>query len=104
MEGFITNQQVLDEKAGAMVDTNEQLQDNGRKLAQAVDSVQGAWKGAAATAFTTLMTQYHSDFKNLNDALFKIAEEVSSSATDYAAQEQAAADDVSAILHTLENG
>lgn len=104
MDGFVTDQTVLDAKAQTMVDTNELLQDNGRKLAQAVDAVQGAWSGAAAQAFTNLMTQYQADFKNLNDALFTIAEEVSSSSADYARQEAAAAEDVSAILSTLDNG
>jgi WXG100 family type VII secretion target len=87
-----------------MVDTNELLQDNGRRLAQAVDSVQGAWAGAAAQAFTNLMTQYSTDFKNLNTALFNIAEQVSGSAKDYQRQEDEAAADVSAIMQTLSDG
>jgi WXG100 family type VII secretion target len=92
-------------KAGDdMVRTNEDLQDNGRKLAQAVDSVQGAWSGAAAQAFTNLMTQYQQDFDKLNTALFNIAEQVTGSARDYEAQEEAASSDISAIMATLEDG
>lgn len=92
-------------KAGDdMVATNEDLQDNGRKLAQAVDSVQGAWSGAAAQAFTNLMTQYQQDFDKLNTALFNIAEQVTGSARDYEAQEETASSDISAIMATLEDG
>lgn len=87
-----------------MVQTNEDLQDNGRKLAQAVDSVQGAWSGAAAQAFTTLMTQYQQDFDKLNTALFNIAEQVSGASRDYAAQEETAASDISTIMNTLADG
>lgn len=104
MGDFKTGTEQLTTAADQMVQTNELLQDNGRRLAQGVDSVQGAWSGAAATAFTNLMTQYQSDFKNLNDALFNIADQVTGSARDYATQEETAASDVSAIMATLEDG
>ncbi len=87
-----------------MVDTNEQLQDAGRRLGQAVDSVQGAWSGDAAVAFTNLMTSFNTDFTKLNTALFNIAEQVTGSAHTYAEQEEAAASDVSAIAATLSDG
>lgn len=104
MGDFKTGTPELLTASDQMVQTNELLQDNGRKLAQAVDSVQGAWVGAAALAFTNLMTQYSSDFEKLNTALFNIAEQVSGSARDYQAQEDTAASDVSAIMATLEDG
>jgi len=104
MGDFKTGTPELLTASDQMVSTNELLQDNGRKLSQAVDSVQGAWSGAAAQAFTNLMTQYHSDFNNLNTALFNIAEQVSGSARDYQAQEDTAAADVSAIMQTLSDG
>jgi len=87
-----------------MVDTNELLMDAGRQLGQAVDSVQGAWSGDAALAFTNLMSAYNKDFTKLNTALFNIAEQVTGAAHDYAAQEEAAASDVSAIAATLSDG
>lgn len=104
MGDFKTGTPELLTASDQMVQTNELLQDNGRKLAQAVDSVQGAWSGAAAQAFTNLMTQYSSDFEKLNTALFNIAEQVSGSARDYQAQEDTAASDVSAIMQTLSDG
>ena len=104
MGDFKTGTPELLTASDQMVSTNELLQENGRKLAQAVDSVQGAWSGAAAQAFTNLMTQYQSDFDKLNTALFNIAEQVSGSARDYQAQEDTAAQDVSAIMQTLSDG
>jgi len=74
------------------------------QLGQAVDSVQGAWSGDAALAFTNLMTSYSRDFDKLNTALFNIAEQVAGSGRDYAAQEETAASDVSAIAATLSDG
>jgi WXG100 family type VII secretion target len=104
MGDFQTGAPELTTAADQMVQANELLQDEGRQLGQAVDSVQGAWSGAAATAFTNLMTQYATDFNNLNTALFNIAEQVSGAARDYQAQEDTAAADVSAIMATLEDG
>ncbi|TDV47169.1 WXG100 family type VII secretion target [Actinophytocola oryzae] len=101
---FQTGATELTTAAGDMVHTNELLQDEARQLAQAVDSVQGAWSGAAAQAFTNLMTQYNDDFTKLNTALFNIAEQVSGSAADYSKQEEEASADISAIMQTLSDG
>ncbi|MDQ3786983.1 MAG: WXG100 family type VII secretion target [Actinomycetota bacterium] len=104
MSGFKTGSPELLTASDQMVATNDLLQENGRRLAQAVDSVQGAWSGAAAQAFTNLMTQYSNDFDKLNTALFNIAEQVAGSARDYQAQEDEAAAEVSAIMQTLSDG
>ena len=104
MGDFKTGSEQLKTAAGQMMDTNELLMDNGRKLGQAVDSVQGAWSGQAAMAFTNLMTAYNNDFTKLNTALVNIAEQVTGSADLYQQQEDAAAADVSAIAATLDNG
>lgn len=101
---FKTGTEELTQVSDQMVQANESLQDQGRQLAAAVDAVQGAWSGDAATAFTNLMTQYHDDFDKLNTALFNIAEQVSGSSRDYATQEETAASDISAILNTLADG
>jgi WXG100 family type VII secretion target len=103
-DGYITDPEQLKAMAQGMVDTNEQLQDNGRKLAQAVDSVQSAWSGAAAVAFTNLMTTYGNDFKALNEALFAMAEQVTGTSVDYTRQEEEASTDMSLIMQTLGDG
>jgi WXG100 family type VII secretion target len=104
MGDFKTGTPELVQAGKDMVQTNEDLQDAGRVLAQSVDAVQGAWVGQAATAFSTLMAQYGDDFSKLNTALFNIAEQVAGSADAYAQQEEAAASDVSAIMSTLADG
>lgn len=86
-----------------MMDTNELLNQAGSQLAAACDAVEGAWKGAARTAFDTLMTQYATDFQNMNTALMNISEAVGASATEYAASEEANQADISAIMGTLDN-
>jgi WXG100 family type VII secretion target len=102
MSDFETGSAELLTAAGQMMDTNELLMDNGRKLAQAVDAIAGQWVGAAAMAFTNLMAAYQNDFTNLNTALSTISEQVTGSATLYQQQEDAAAADVSAIAATLD--
>ena len=104
MGDFTTGAPELKTASDQMVHANELLQDEGRQLAQAVDSVQGAWSGAAAVAFTNLMSQYHVDFSNMNTALFNIAEQVLGSSQEYQRQEDEASSDISAIMATLEDG
>jgi WXG100 family type VII secretion target len=104
MGDFETGTPELVTAADQMVATNEDLQEYGRQLALSVDSVQGAWKGNAAVAFTNLMTQYSTDFETLNTALFNIAEQVVGSAKDYERQEEEASSDISSIMATLEDG
>lgn len=103
-EGFNTNSTALDSMVKNMMDTNELLNDNARKLAQAVDSVQTAWSGNAALAFTNLMTSFGNDFNTMNQALVSIAEQVGASRDVYAQQEEEAATDISLIMDTLNNG
>jgi WXG100 family type VII secretion target len=101
---FKTGTDELTTVADQMVQANESLQEQGQQLAVAVDTVQSAWSGDAATAFTNLMTQYSDDFQKLNTALFNIAEQVSGASRDYAAQEETAASDISTIMNTLADG
>lgn len=102
MGDFATGTEELNTAANVMVETNESLQDAGRILAQAVDSMAGVWKGNAAVAFNSLMSQYQQDFNTMNTALFNIAEQVTGSSQDYARQEEEAAADISAITSTLD--
>jgi WXG100 family type VII secretion target len=102
MGDFATGTPELKKAADDMVSTNQQLQDAGSQLAAAVESVEGAWKGAAQTAFNNLMQQYAADFKNLNDTLFNIAEQTTGSADTYQQQEDQAAQDISSIMSTLD--
>jgi WXG100 family type VII secretion target len=104
MAGYQTGSDELRRAAGQMMDANGELQNQMRQLATAVDSVQGAWSGAAATAFTNMMQAFHRDSQTLNDSLQNIAEQTTGSADAYQRQEEEANQSVSAIAQTLNNG
>jgi len=53
-----------------------------------VAGLQGAWKGQAATAFTTLMQRFDGDAVKLNQALQAIADQLAAAGSTYAQQEQ----------------
>lgn len=101
---FETGTEQLTTLSDQMIQANESLQEQGQQLAVAVDTVQSAWKGEAADSFRILMEQYGRDFDTLNKALFDIAEQIAGSSRDYAAQEATAAEDISTIMRTLEDG
>jgi WXG100 family type VII secretion target len=100
MAGFQAGSPELVRAGQEMQDVNQQLMDQSRQLAAAVDAVD--WKGAAEVAFKKLMTAFAQDTKVLNDSLNKISEEIAASATAYDAQEQQAASDLSAITSALD--
>ncbi|HEU5472147.1 MAG TPA: WXG100 family type VII secretion target [Actinophytocola sp.] len=83
-----------------MVDTNEQLMDQARQLAAAIDAV--VWDGAAKVAFVSLMTKFAEDTQKLNDSLMRISEEIAASSTAYQAQDEQAQSDLSAITSALD--
>lgn len=78
----------LDALAKHIADVNEQTQGTLRQVASTVDTLAGTWKGSAATAFGTLMSRFHDDATNVQQALMSIAEQISSSADVYAQNEQ----------------
>ncbi|HEV7713061.1 MAG TPA: WXG100 family type VII secretion target [Asanoa sp.] len=57
-----------------------------------VTGLQSAWKGAAATAFTNMMTRFDADAKNLNQALEAIAEQLMAAGSTYQEQEDSKQD------------
>jgi WXG100 family type VII secretion target len=57
-----------------------------------VMGLQGQWQGAAATAFTNMMTRFDSDAKNLNAALEAIAEQLQAAGSTYQEQEDSKQD------------
>jgi WXG100 family type VII secretion target len=57
-----------------------------------VAGLQSAWKGAAATAFTNMMTRFDADAKNLNQALEAIAEQLMAAGSTYQEQEDSKQD------------
>ena len=100
MAGFAAGAPQLVQAGQAMEDTNQQIMDQGRQLASAVDGV--TWKGAAQVAFRNLMTKFAQDLKTMNDSLQNISEQITASAKAYDAQNQQAQQDMSGIMSALD--
>jgi WXG100 family type VII secretion target len=98
---FKTGSPELLQAAKQMEDTNVTLQGNLSQLASEVEGVAGGWGGQAATAFHTLMTKFGEDAKKLNQDLLQISGAVTDNAKTYQAQEDEAAQSVSAITNAL---
>jgi WXG100 family type VII secretion target len=64
--------------------------------------LQGQWQGAAATAFTNMMTRFDSDAKALNAALEAIAEQLMAAGSTYQEQEDSKQDIFGGLSAQLE--
>jgi WXG100 family type VII secretion target len=84
-----------------MEETNQALLGNLKTLQQEVEGVAGAWQGAAATAFTTLMAKFDEDAAKLNRDLGQIAEAVTGNQKAYQAQEDTTNSQMTQILGGL---
>ena len=83
-----------------MVDTKQQLMNQGQQLASAVESVN--WKGTAQVAFNNLMNKFAQDLKQMNESLNNIADQVTASAKAYEAQNAQAQQDITGIMSALD--
>lgn len=101
MAGYQTGHAELIAAAGELQSSNEDLMEQLRQLATAVDAVGSQWEGMARTAFNNLITRFQQDATTLNNKLVDMAEAVTGSATAYQAQEDNAAQSLSAITNTL---
>jgi WXG100 family type VII secretion target len=84
-----------------MQEVNQAMLGNLKTLQQEVESVRGAWAGAAAQAFTTLMAKFDEDAAKLNRDLGQIAEAVTGNAKAYQAQEDTTNSQMTQILGGL---
>jgi WXG100 family type VII secretion target len=82
-------------------EVNAQLQQQLNQLAARLESVQGAWSGSAATAFTALHQRWNADTVKLNQTLESIAGLLDTSGSTYAATEQEGQAGFSKILGAL---
>ncbi|HEY4021595.1 MAG TPA: WXG100 family type VII secretion target [Pseudonocardiaceae bacterium] len=98
---FKTGADELQRAGTQMEDTNSQLMSNLSKLASECEQIRGTWQGAAAIAFTNLMSRFEEDAKNLNNSLQQISEAIGANATNYRQQEQEAQQSMSSITNTL---
>jgi WXG100 family type VII secretion target len=98
---FTTGSSEMLAAVSSMNDVNSALQSNLRNLQSEVEGVAGQWSGAAATAFTNLMSKFNEDATKLNTDLQQISEAVAGNNQAYQAQEDEAQSSMSSILGGL---
>jgi WXG100 family type VII secretion target len=67
-------------------------------LKNQIDPLAGSWQGGAASAFNTLMLQWHEDANKLTAALSDISQALSASGKNYAETETSNHSAISTIL------
>ncbi len=75
-----------------VVSVKEDVEATLKNVWDTVLGLQGQWSGAAATAFTNMMTRFDADAKNLNSALEAIAEQLMAAGSTYQEQEDSKQD------------
>ena len=101
MAGYVASAEVLAALAKQIIEVDTQTQGTLRSVANTVETVRGTWSGAAASAFSNLMERFNADASKLQEALRGIAEQIDSSATTYARQEEEATNLSSQITSRL---
>jgi WXG100 family type VII secretion target len=81
---------------------NEDVQATIKQVADTVMGLQGAWTGAAATAFQNMMVRFNDDASKLNQALLAIAEQLGAAGGTYQQQEDAKLDTFGGLSGRLE--
>jgi WXG100 family type VII secretion target len=81
---------------------NEDVQATIKQVADTVMGLQGAWTGAAATAFQNMMLRFNDDATKLNQALLAISEQLGQAGGTYQAQEDAKLDTFGGLSGRLE--
>lgn len=98
---FTTGSQEMLAAVQSMEEMNQQLQKNLSTLQNEVSEVAAQWRGAAASAFTTLMSQFNDDASKLNTDLSQIADAVRGNSQAYSANEDQAQSSMTSILGGL---
>lgn len=100
-EGFGTTTEEMARAAGRVQEVSSAVNGELAGLRSRLEATRGQWAGAAATAFTVLMTEWDAEAKRLNTALADIAAQLGGTATAYQRIEEENARNVSAITSVL---
>ena len=84
-----------------VVSVKEGLEADLKNLYNQLTSLEGAWRGAAFTAFQQLMARFADDEKKLNQALEGIAEQLQAAGSQYHQSEEQQQDSFSSITGRL---
>ncbi|MBV9312132.1 MAG: WXG100 family type VII secretion target [Pseudonocardia sp.] len=99
--GYGTTVEEMQRAARHVFGVNERVQADLSALRNQLAPLAGSWRGEAATAFQTLMTQWDTDARALNEALRAIGEAVRGSGQAYQRQEEQQSQSLSAIRGAL---
>ena len=91
----------MDAAGRHVLDTNQNIQSTLSQLKGNLAPLQGAWTGAASTAFTNLMVRWDDAAQRLNAALESIGTSIQASSTSYQAQEEEHSQTMSTITQSL---
>ncbi len=78
---------VMAQAAQHVYDVNTNIQSELTTLITRLGALEGAWRGAAATSFTTLKTRWDEDARKLNEALRAIGDALKQSHVNYTSAE-----------------
>ena len=86
---FGTSTDVMQSAANSVDQVSQEISQTLNSLKNQLEPLAGGWKGAAASAFNTLMTQWSDDANKLTQALAEISQALSGSTKNYNAAEEA---------------
>src|SRR5262245_210376 len=101
-DGYTGTVQDFTDAQQKVTGVNEDVQATIKQVADTVMGLQGAWAGAAATAFQNLMGRFNDDATKLNQALLAIAEQLGAAGGTYQAQEDAKLDSFGGLSGRLD--
>jgi WXG100 family type VII secretion target len=101
-DGYTGTVQDFTDAQQKVTGVNEDVQATIKQVADTVMGLQGAWTGAAATAFQNLMIRFNDDATKLNQALLAIAEQLGAAGGTYQQQEDAKLDSFGGLSGRLE--
>jgi WXG100 family type VII secretion target len=101
-DGYTGTVQDFTDAQQKVTGVNEDVQATIKQVADTVMGLQGAWTGAAATAFQNLMVRFNDDATKLNQALLAIAEQLGAAGGTYQQQEDAKLDSFGGLSGRLE--
>ena len=99
--GFGTAVEEMARSGQHVLDVDADVQADLAALRGQLAPLQGAWTGAAATAFAELMARWDTDATSLSEALQAIGEAIKGSGRTYEQQEEAQSSGLSAIRAAL---
>jgi len=100
-QGFGTTVEEMQRAGQHVLAVNDAVQADLATLRSRLMPLAGAWRGEAASAFSSLMARWDAEARSLSEALRAIGEAIQGSGRSYQEQEQLQASSLSAIRQAL---